>query len=59
MPSSVELIDFARSQLAGYKLPRSVELVSELPRTPTGKVLKRELRDERAQRTISLYTHPG
>ena len=58
-PSSVELVDFARSQLAGYKLPRSVELVCELPRTPTGKVLKRELRDERAQRTISLYTHPG
>jgi long-chain acyl-CoA synthetase len=59
LPQSDELIDFARSQLAGYKLPRSVELVSELPRTPTGKVLKRELRDERAARTISLYTHPG
>ena len=48
-----------RSRLAGYKLPRSVELVDELPRTPTGKVLKRELRDRRAQRAISLYTHPG
>jgi long-chain acyl-CoA synthetase len=59
LPQSDELIHFARSQLAGYKLPRSVELVSELPRTPTGKVLKRELRDERARRTISLYTHPG
>jgi acyl-CoA synthetase (AMP-forming)/AMP-acid ligase II len=30
-----------------------------LPRTPTGKVLKRELRDRRAHRAISLYTHPG
>ena len=58
-PSRDELVDFARSRLAGYKLPRSVELVGELPRTPTGKVLKRELRDRRSQRAISLYTHPG
>jgi long-chain acyl-CoA synthetase len=39
-----ELIAFGRERLAGYKLPRSVEFVDELPRTPTGKVLKRELR---------------
>jgi len=40
-----ELIAFARERLAGYKLPRSVDFVDELPRTPSGKVLKRELRD--------------
>jgi long-chain acyl-CoA synthetase len=40
-----ELVAFARTQLAGYKLPRSVDFVDVLPRTPTGKVLKRELRD--------------
>jgi long-chain acyl-CoA synthetase len=39
-----ELIAFARARLAGYKLPRRIEFVSELPRTPTGKVLKHELR---------------
>jgi long-chain acyl-CoA synthetase len=39
-----DLIAFARARLAGYKLPRSVDFVSELPRTPSGKVLKRELR---------------
>jgi long-chain acyl-CoA synthetase len=39
-----ELLAFARERLAGYKLPRRVEFVEELPRTPTGKVLKRELR---------------
>jgi long-chain acyl-CoA synthetase len=39
-----DLIAFARERLAGYKLPRSIEFVDELPRTPTGKVLKRELR---------------
>ena len=44
-PSADELIDHARDRLAGYKLPRTVDFVTELPRTPTGKVLKRELRD--------------
>ena len=39
-----ELVGFARHRLAGYKLPRRVEFVNELPKTPTGKVLKRELR---------------
>jgi long-chain acyl-CoA synthetase len=39
-----ELVTFARERLAGYKLPRSVEFVAELPRSPAGKVLKRELR---------------
>jgi long-chain acyl-CoA synthetase len=40
-----ELTAFARRRLAGYKLPRIVELVDELPRTASGKVLKRELRE--------------
>jgi len=44
-PSAEELIGFARQRLAGYKLPRSVDFVDVLPRTPSGKVLKRELRD--------------
>ncbi|MBV9607178.1 MAG: long-chain-fatty-acid--CoA ligase [Solirubrobacterales bacterium] len=39
-----ELVGFARERLAGYKLPRSVEFVAELPHSPAGKVLKRELR---------------
>jgi long-chain acyl-CoA synthetase len=43
-----DLLAFARERLAGYKLPRSVEFVQALPRTPTGKVLKRELRERYA-----------
>lgn len=43
-----ELIAFARERLAGYKLPRRIEFLAELPRTPTGKVLKRELRERYA-----------
>jgi long-chain acyl-CoA synthetase len=40
-----ELVTFARRHLAGYKVPRSVDFAEVLPRTPTGKLLKRELRD--------------
>jgi acyl-CoA synthetase (AMP-forming)/AMP-acid ligase II len=36
---------FVKSNLAGYKVPRDVRFVDELPRTSTGKVLKRELRE--------------
>ncbi len=39
-----EIIDQARANLAGYQKPRSVEFVSALPKAPTGKILKRELR---------------
>lgn len=37
--------DFVKSRLARHKVPREVILVDELPRNPTGKVLKRVLRD--------------
>ena len=47
-PAAEDLIAFARERLAGYKLPRSVEFVDEFPRTPSGKVLKRELRRRHA-----------
>jgi long-chain acyl-CoA synthetase len=39
-----DVIDFARTQLAGYKVPRSVRWVEALPRNPSGKVLKTALR---------------
>jgi fatty-acyl-CoA synthase len=39
-----EVIQFCRQGLADYKRPRSVEFMEALPRNPTGKVLKRELR---------------
>jgi acyl-CoA synthetase (AMP-forming)/AMP-acid ligase II len=38
------VIAFGRDHLAGYKVPRSVSFVGELPKTGSGKVLKRELR---------------
>ena len=39
-----EVIAFARERLANFKVPRRVELVEALPRNPSGKVLKNELR---------------
>ena len=39
-----QLIAFARERIAGYKVPRTIDVVETLPRTPTGKILKRELR---------------
>jgi fatty-acyl-CoA synthase/long-chain acyl-CoA synthetase len=39
-----DLVAFARQHLAGYKIPRSISRVDDLPRSPSGKVLKRELR---------------
>ncbi|MCK0177463.1 class I adenylate-forming enzyme family protein [Mycolicibacterium sp. F2034L] len=39
-----ELIEFTRERLAAYKRPRAVHLISELPKTPTGKIKRAELR---------------
>jgi fatty-acyl-CoA synthase len=39
-----ELLEFCRARLAHFKCPKSVEFVPSLPKTATGKVLKRELR---------------
>jgi long-chain acyl-CoA synthetase len=50
------LVAFARGQLAGYKLPRSVEFVADLPRSAAGKVLKRELRERYASPPTPLAT---
>ncbi|MDQ4116318.1 MAG: AMP-binding protein, partial [Actinomycetota bacterium] len=40
-----ELIGFVRERIAHYKAPRTVDFTDFLPRTPTGKLVKRELRD--------------
>ncbi len=36
---------YVKENLARYKVPREVVFLDELPRNPTGKILKRELRD--------------
>jgi fatty-acyl-CoA synthase/long-chain acyl-CoA synthetase len=42
--TAAQITAFAREHLAGYKVPRSVDFADELPRTGSGKVLKRQLR---------------
>jgi long-chain acyl-CoA synthetase len=44
---AAELIAHCRARLASFKCPRKVEFVPELPRLPTGKLLRRQLRAER------------
>ncbi|MCE2392341.1 MAG: AMP-binding protein [Proteobacteria bacterium] len=39
------ILDWARERMAGYKVPRSIDLLDELPRSPNGKLYKRRLRD--------------
>jgi long-chain acyl-CoA synthetase len=40
-----EVRDFCRENLTGYKRPRMIEFRTDLPKTPVGKILRRELRD--------------
>ncbi|TMF88358.1 MAG: fatty acid--CoA ligase, partial [Chloroflexi bacterium] len=43
--SEDELIDWSRDKLAGFKRPRSVDFIDVIPRNPSGKILKRKLRE--------------
>ena len=44
-----ELIEFCKQRMANYKYPRHIEIMEELPKTTTGKFLRRELRDKARQ----------
>ncbi len=39
-----DIINFTRQKIAGFKTPKSVDFIEELPRNPSGKILKKELR---------------
>jgi long-chain acyl-CoA synthetase len=52
-----ELIEHCRSLLAHYKCPRSVEFLESLPKTGTGKVLKRDLRKKYGQSQTERVAH--
>jgi len=44
--TDAEIIAHCRQYLTGYKTPRHVEFRESLPRTPIGKILRRELREK-------------
>ena len=53
--TEAEIIAYARERLAAYKCPKTVDVVDELPRNPTGKILKKDLRQphwEKAGRKV-------
>jgi len=43
--SAEEILAFCRGKIAGYKIPKSIDFAEALPRNPTGKILRRELRE--------------
>ncbi|MDE0801685.1 MAG: long-chain-fatty-acid--CoA ligase [Acidimicrobiales bacterium] len=43
-PTEDDILAFAREHLAGFKIPKSVDFIDEIPRNPTGKMLKKDLR---------------
>src|SRR5262249_51664257 len=44
-PDAEDIITLARTRIAGFKVPKSVEFVTALPRGPSGKILRRVLRE--------------
>jgi long-chain acyl-CoA synthetase len=45
--TEAQVRDFCRANLTGYKQPKVIEFRTELPKTPVGKILRRELRDSK------------
>ena len=45
--TETQVRDFCKANLAGYKLPKVIEFRTDLPKTPVGKILRRELRDKK------------
>ena len=53
------VVDHARQHLAGFKVPRSVEIIDEIPKTGSGKILKREIRKRLAGVASAVPKDPG
>ena len=55
-PTRDELIDFCRDKIGGYKIPKQIHIVENLPKSALGKVLKTELRSRYNQGTSDLIS---
>lgn len=44
-PSEADIIAWTKERIAGYKCPKSVELIDAMPRNPSGKILRKDLRE--------------
>ena len=58
-PSAEQIISHCRENLAAYKIPQSVIFVDELPKSPIGKILRRELRTIAVAASQSASTQKG
>ena len=45
-PEPSDIIDFTQQEVAGYKKPKHIEFLSEIPKNAQGKVLRREIREK-------------
>ena len=54
-----ELIAHCRTLIAGYKIPKTIKFLSSFPMTPTGKVLKRELRSQLESKSSERHEITG
>ncbi|MGH6627854.1 MAG: AMP-binding enzyme, partial [Burkholderiaceae bacterium] len=45
--TEAQVREYCKANLTGYKQPKIVEFRTELPKTPVGKILRRELRDKK------------
>ena len=54
-----DLVVFCRERMAAYKYPRKVDIIDELPKTSSGKIMRRELRDSEISRARSAGDQAG
>ncbi|MFX1328211.1 MAG: class I adenylate-forming enzyme family protein [Promethearchaeota archaeon] len=52
-----ELINYCKKHLADFKVPKYVEFRDDLPKTPTGKIMKQPLREEEAAKTGKIFNN--
>ncbi|HPT70398.1 MAG TPA: long-chain fatty acid--CoA ligase, partial [Syntrophomonas sp.] len=50
--SAKEIKEFLQDKLAKYKIPEFIEITNDIPRNPTGKILKKELKEMEAAKTM-------
>jgi long-chain acyl-CoA synthetase len=53
--SSEEIIEYCKKNLANFKVPKYIEFKEDLPKTPTGKIMKQPLREEEEQKTGKIF----
>ncbi|MEH7235023.1 long-chain-fatty-acid--CoA ligase [Bacillus sp. JJ1562] len=48
-----EIINYCRDKLAGYKIPKSVDFIEKLPKNPTGKIVRRTIKEQYSEKMVN------